>query len=75
MPVLFEEKSKRDSSAENDAPWMAVVSRNCSIVYCLAGRVDVLPALPAGADWDAARVAEARTIAMNRIRTSPSKSA
>ncbi len=38
MPVLFDEKSSLDSSGEKKPPWMAVVSRNCSIVYCFAGR-------------------------------------
>src|SRR5262245_7829364 len=39
MPVLLDEKRIRDSSAENDAPPMDVVFRNCSIVYCLNGRL------------------------------------
>src|SRR5712691_982887 len=38
MPVLFEEKRIFFSSAENEAPEIAVVARNCSIVYCFEGR-------------------------------------
>ncbi len=39
MPDLFDENRIRLSSEENDAPPMDVVSRNCSIVYCLDGLV------------------------------------
>src|SRR6266498_3642899 len=38
MPVLFEEKRIFFSSAEKEAPEIAVVARNCSIVYCFDGR-------------------------------------
>src|SRR6266545_3566748 len=38
MPVLLEEKRIFFSSAEKDAPEIAVVERNCSIVYCFEGR-------------------------------------
>src|SRR6187549_3211371 len=38
IPVLFDENRMRDSSAENEAPVIDVVSRNCSIVYCFDGR-------------------------------------
>src|SRR5713226_1288992 len=38
MPVLFEEKRIFFSSAENETPEIAVVARNCSIVYCFEGR-------------------------------------
>src|SRR5258706_11718774 len=38
MPVLFDEKRIFFSSAEKEAPEIAVVARNCSIVYCFEGR-------------------------------------
>ena len=37
MPVLFEENRIRLSSAENEAPAIASVSRNCSMVYPFEG--------------------------------------
>src|SRR6266571_4552062 len=37
MPLSFEEKSRRDSSAEKDAPDKLIVAMNCSIVYCFEG--------------------------------------
>ena len=33
MPLLLDENRMRDSSDESDAPVIAVVSRNCAIVY------------------------------------------
>src|ERR1700693_939590 len=38
MPVLLEEKRIFFSSAEKEASEIAVVARNCSIVYCFDGR-------------------------------------
>src|SRR6266545_4780868 len=38
IPVLFEEKRIFFSSAEKDAPEIAVAARNCSMVYCREGR-------------------------------------
>src|ERR671930_2453689 len=49
---------------------MDVVSRNCSIVYCLTGRGDVPAPLLAGATWEAASAADKRLAAMNRIDAS-----
>ena len=53
MPVLFDENRIRDSSAEKEAPKTDVVSRNCSIVYCLNGRRGALAWLFAGPAWPA----------------------
>jgi len=69
-PVLFDEKRMRDSSAENDAPAMAVVSRNCSIVYCVAGRAGAV-AGGEGPDGDDAATADASNQALSRIRAPP----
>src|SRR6266540_2860884 len=62
MPVLFEEKRIFFSSAEKEAPEIAVVARNCSIVYCFEGR-------PGGAARTAAAVQEKTRLARpNRRR-------
>jgi hypothetical protein len=51
---LFEEKRMRLSSEENDAPPIASVLRNCSIVYCFDGLTRVAgPAVCATADASA----------------------
>src|SRR6185436_9455071 len=60
MPVLFEEKSTRDSSAEKEPPLIEVVSRNCSIEYCFAGRREASRAPVDGRVWAAAATADAR---------------
>src|SRR6185369_16210515 len=62
MPVLLEEKRIFFSSAEKEAPEIAVVARNCSIVYCFEGR-------PGGAaKAGAAATASARPARPNRRR-------
>src|SRR6187200_1916782 len=52
MPLASEENRSFLPSAENDAPWIAVVARNCSIVYSFEGRFGGSAARRAG---DAAR--------------------
>src|SRR5688572_23389663 len=56
MPVLFDENSSFDSSAENDAPVREVVFMNCSIEYWCFGRAVCAGAICAGAVWACARL-------------------
>ena len=66
MPVLFDEKRMRDSSAENDAPAIDVVFRNWSMVYWRDGRTVCAEAATAH-NRTAAAQRDWRSNVMNRL--------